>query len=178
MRTGFTGRKRAGFIAMTGAAAAAAVIMAGPAGASPLAPHSAAKVTGTEHFQIMSTSATSPNASTIAWGVFTTAGVDHMGNAIDTIVYPGGSVRIKHSAGTGPQSFNPKTCLFQVHQHGTYQLISGTGKYKGITGHGTYTVSVIGLGPKTKSGACSQSQTAPPVAQQQVVDASGPVTLP
>ena len=59
---------------------------------------------------------------------------------------------------------------------GTHIITGGTGKYKGISGHGTYTVSVVGIGAKAKKGACSQ--TAPPVAQHQVVNASGPVKLP
>lgn len=175
MRTGFTGRKRTAVFAMTGAAAAAVtgLVMAGPAGASPT---SAAAVTSTGHVQIMTTSATSPTASAIAWRAGTaTAGVDHMGNTVDTIVFPGGSWRVKHSAGTGPQSFNPKTCLMLVNQHGTYTILGGTGKYKGISGHGRYTVSIVALGAKVK-GVCSQ--TRPPVAWQQVIDASGPVKLP
>ena len=40
----------------------------------------------------------------------------------------------------------------------------------------TYAASVVGIGAKTKKGACSQ--TAPPVAFHQVVNASGPVKLP
>lgn len=173
MRTGFTASKRAAVAAMAGAATAAVVGLASPAGAAPV--HSAANVTGTEHFQLMTTSGTASTQGVIAWGVFTTAGVDHMGNTTDTIVAAGGSFKIKHSAGTGPQSFNPKTCLLQVNQHGTYTVLGGTGKYKGISGHGKYTVSIVGLGAKVK-GACSQ--TLPPVAWQQVIDASGPVTLP
>ena len=39
-----------------------------------------------------------------------------------------------------------------------------------------YQLSIVGLGTKTKKGACSQ--TAPPVAFHQVVNASGPVKLP
>ena len=178
MRTGFTGRKRAAVVAMTGAAAAAVtgLVMAGPAGASQMAPSGPAAVTGTEHIQIMTTSATSNTASTIVWGPVTAAGVDHMGNTVDTLVLPGGTWKVRHSNGTGPQSFNPKTCLFLVNQHGTYTILGGTGKYKGISGHGTYTASVVGLGAKTKKGVCSQ--TAPPVAQHQVVNASGPIKLP
>ena len=178
MRTGFTTRKRAAVAAMTGAAAAAVtgLVMAGPAGASAMAPSGPAAVTGTEHVQIMSTSATSNTASTIVWGPVTAAGVDHMGNTVDTFVLPGGTWRIRHSNGTGPQSFNPKTCLFQANLRGTFKITGGTGKYKGISGHGTYAASVVGIGAKTKKGACSQ--TAPPVAFHQVVNASGPVKLP
>jgi hypothetical protein len=178
MRTGFTGHKRAAVAAMTGAAAAAVtgLVMAGPAGASQMAPSGPAAVTGIEHVQIMSTSPTSSTASTIVWGPVTAAGVDHMGNTVDTLVLPGGTWKVQHSNGTGPQSFNPKTCLFQANLHGTYKILGGTGKYKGISGHGTYTVSVVGIGAKTKRGACSQ--TAPPVAQHQVINGSGPVKLP
>ena len=178
MRTGFTGRKRAAVVAMTGAAAAAVtgLVMAGPAGASQMAPSGPAAVTGIEHVQIMTTSGTASTASTIVWGPVTAAGVDHMGNTVDTIVFPGGTWKIRHSNGTGPQSFNPKTCLFLVNQHGTYRILSGTGKYKGISGHGTYQLSIVFLGAKTKKGACSQ--TAPPVAFHQVINASGPVKLP
>jgi hypothetical protein len=177
MRTGFTGRKRAAVFAMTGATAAAitGIVVAGPAGASPASPVTAAAVTGTEHFQIMTTSGTATTASTIAWGVFTAAGVSHMGNTIDTIVFPGGSVRVKHPGGGGPGTFNPKTCLFTVNVRDPYTILGGTGKYKGITGHGTALVSIVGLGAKTKKGACSQ--TAPPVAFHQVINASGPAKL-
>ena len=176
MRTGFTGRKRVAVLAMTGAAAAAVVGLTGPAWASPVAPATPAAITGTEHFQIMTTSGTATTAGTIAWGVFTAAAVDHMGNTVDTFVFPGGTIKVKHSPGTGPQSFNPKTCLLLINQHGTYSFVGGTGKYKGISGHGKYTLSIVGLGPKTKKGVCSQ--TAPPIAFQQVVNASGPVSLP
>jgi hypothetical protein len=179
MRTGFMGHKRAAFLAMTAAAtlAVAGTVagLAGPAGASSAARGGAAAITGTEHLQIMTTSATATTASTIAYGVFTAAGADHQGNTVDTIVFPGGSVKVKHSPGTGPQSFNPKTCLFTVNQHGTYSFSGGTGKYKGISGHGKYTISIVGLGAKVK-GTCSQ--TLPPVAFQQVIDASGTVKLP
>jgi hypothetical protein len=163
---------------MTGATAAAVtgLVMAGPAGASPMAPSGAAAVTGTEHVQIISTSPTSPLASVIVWGPVTAAGVDHQGNTVDTVVFPGGTWKVQHSNGTGPQTFNPKTCLFTANQHGTFKVLGGTGKYKGISGHGTYTVSVVGIGAKTKKGACSQ--TAAPVAQHVVVNASGPIKLP
>jgi hypothetical protein len=177
MRTGFTGRKRTAVFAMTGAAAAAiaGIGLAGSAGASPASPASPGAVTGTEHIQIMTTSATSPLASTIVWGPVTAAGVNHMGNTVDTTVFPGGTWRIRHSNGTGPQSFNPKTCLLLVNQHGTYTILGGTGKYKGISGHGTYKISIVAIGAKVK-GVCSQ--TRPPVAWQQVIDASGPVRVP
>ena len=103
----------AGAIAMSGVAVAAA------------APH-AARVSGVEQFQLMSTSATSSTSSIIARGVFTAGGVDHGGNKVDTAVFPGGSFKIAHLQGHGSQSFNPKTCLMTINQHGTYKLSGGT----------------------------------------------------
>jgi hypothetical protein len=174
--TAFTAGKRAAVATMAGAAAAAVVGLASPAGASPVAVRGPAVVTGTEHFQMTTTSGTASASPLIAYGVFTTPGVDHeSGGATATFVFPGGTVKVRHSSGTGPQSFNPKTCLFQVTLHGTYTLTGGTGKYKGISGHGTYTLAILGIGAKSK-GACSQ--TLPPVAWQQQIKASGPVRLP
>jgi hypothetical protein len=177
MFTGFTGCKRGAIAAMTGAAAAAAVglAMAGPASASPGAASRTAAVKGTEHIQIMTTSGTATTASAIVWGVFTAAGVDHMGNTVDTLVLPGGTVKVRHPGGGGPGTFNPKTCLFTANESAAFTIVGGTGRYKGVKGHGTAVVSVVGLGAKVK-GACSQ--TAPPVAFHQVINGSGPVTLP
>ena len=59
--------------------------------------------------------------------------------------------------------------------HGTYTLTSGTGTYAGITGNGTYKLSILAIGARS-GGKCSQSK--PPVAWHQVINASGPVSLP
>jgi hypothetical protein len=135
-------------------------------------------VSGTQHFQLMSTSATSSTSKIIAYGAaFTAAGVDHQGNGnVDKFVFKGGSFKVRHSNGKGPQSFNPKTCLLKIDQHGTYTIVagSGTGKFKGIGGHGTYKLHIVGIGAK-KNGKCSQKL--PPVAFQQIIQASGPAHL-
>lgn len=131
-------------------------------------------VSGTLHFQIMTTSATSPRESIIATGVFTAGGVDHSGNSADKVVFPGGTFRIKHSRGNGPQTFNSKTCLFTLSQRGTYTLAHGTGRFKGIKGHGRYQISVMELAARS-GGKCSQ--TKPPVAFQLIIRASGPAKL-
>jgi hypothetical protein len=177
-------RKRTAVLAMTGAAVAAAVVLAAPAGASPLAPRTAPAVTGTEHFQIMSTSTTSPTSDVIAWGVFTAPGVDNPISSnssgtkgVDSFAFPGGKFKVTHTAKSQTQSFNAKTCLFQFTQKGVYALSDGTGKYKGIHGSGTFVVRVIGLGPKLKSGACNPDPNAVSIASQTVIDASGPVKI-
>ena len=155
------------------AAAAAAVI--GGTGLAAASTHTG--VSGTENFQMMTTSATSSTASVIASGAFTAAGVDHessTGNTA-TFTFSNGTVSLTHSAGTGTQSLNPKTCLLTVNLHGTYKLTSGTGSYAGITGSGKYQLSILAIGARV-GGKCSQSK--PPLALMTWCHASGPVTLP
>ncbi len=154
---------------------AAALAVSGLAAAS-ASPTARPSVTGTEHFQIMSTSAASNKASLIGHGsVFTAGGVDIQGNTTDTARFPNGTFKIHHSPGTGPQSFNPRTCLLTVNQHGTYRLGHGTGKYKGISGHGKYHVHILAIAARNANGKCSQ--TKPPRVFQLLIQAKGPVTL-
>ena len=152
----------AGAIALSGTLAAAA------------APSSSG-ASGIEHFQAMSTSETGTPTTVIAQGVFTAGGVDiTTSNTTDTFKFPNGTIRVRHSPGTGPASFNPRTCLLTVHQHGTYTLLGGTGKYAGISGHGRYRLDVLGVAARSH-GKCSQ--TKPLVAFEQIIRASGPVHL-
>lgn len=157
--------------AIVAAAASAAV---GGAGIAVASTHSAG-ATGTESFQLMTTSATSPASSVIAHGVFTGAAVDHQqAHNMDTFVFSNGTVRVHHTNGKGQQSFNPKTCLMTINQRGGYRITGGTGKYAGISGHGRYQLSILALGARS-GGKCSQSK--PPVAWHQVINASGPVSV-
>ena len=158
-----------------GAVAAAGAIAVSGVAAAATAPHTArASASGTERFQLMSTSATSSASSIIARGVFTAGGVDHQGSKVDTAVFPNGSFKIAHSKGTGTRHFNPRTCLMTISLHGTYKLSGGTGRYAGISGSGTYQLSILAVGARS-GGKCSR--TKPPAAFQQIVRASGPVHL-
>ena len=167
----------AGAVVAAGAVAVTGLTGASAAAIRPAAPAVRTSVSGIEHFQLMTTSATSNKESIIALGsVFTAGGVDHAGNRVDRVVFPGGTFRIRHSAGKGPQHFNARTCLGVIHQHGTYKLSHGTGKFAGIRGHGRYRVSIVLVGARNANGHCSQSK--PPVAFQQIIKAHGPVMLP
>jgi hypothetical protein len=159
--------------ATVGAVVASAATVAMIGGGAALASRAPA-ASGTEHFQLMSTSATSNKASVIATGVFTAGGIDVQGNKVDTFKFAGGSFKVAHSNGKGTQKFNPTTCLMTIQLHGTYKISHGTGKYKGISGHGTYQLSILGIGAKV-NGKCSQK--APPTSFQQIIRASGPVHL-
>ena len=181
IRRAAAGRRRAVMLTATGLAATAAVTaLALPAGASPVA---ASATSGTQHFQMMNTS-TKQNITTnplIAYGVITAAGTDRENaNGTDTFIFPGGSLAVKHTPAKGgtKQSFNAKTCLFSYSERGTFKLTGGTGKYKGASGSGTYTLSAIGIGPKLKNGTCNPSQTAAALGAQQIVQIAGKITLP
>lgn len=169
MRTQLRTRAAGALGAVMLSAATAAMLGGGAAQAS-----ATPAASGTEHLQLVSTSATSNKASIIVSGVFTAGGVDVQGNKADTVKFSNGSFKIAHSNGTGTQKFNPTTCLMTIQLHGTYKISSGTGTYKGISGHGTYQLSILGVGAKV-GGKCSQK--AAPVAFQQVIKASGPVHL-
>jgi len=157
--------------AMIGAVSVTAVL----GGASLAAASARTAVSGTEHFQFMTTSATSKTSSIIATGVFTAGGTStDTSNTTATVKFPNGTFVITHSKGTGTVNFNPKTCLLKGNLKGTYKLGSGTGAYAHLSGSGTFQVSVLGVGAKS-GGKCSQ--TLPLVAFQQVIRASGPVSL-
>lgn len=161
--------------AVSAVAATAALAVAGVTAASASAVPQPSWA-GIQHFQLMTTSATSKTESIIATGsVFTAGGVDYQGNKTDLVVFPGGTFRIRHSSGKGTQKFNPKTCLGVISLHGTYSLGHGSGKYAAISGHGTYQLSILLVGARNAKGKCSQAK--PPVAYQQIIKAQGPVKL-
>jgi hypothetical protein len=153
-------------------AVAAAFWLAVPAGAAPTVRPA---VSGIEHFQLMTTSATATKIPVIAYGLFTAAGVNHTGNNVDKVVFANGSFKINHANFPVKQKFNPKTCLLQVSGTGRVTLFGGTGKYKGIRGRPTATLSILAIAARTSTGKCSM--TKPLRAFQQLIRASGKVTL-
>jgi hypothetical protein len=171
-------KHRTRLIAAAGAVATAGVIATTGVMAATAAPHHGrAAVSGAENFQMMTTSA-SGSLSVIASGsVFTAAGTDQENPKAGTskFVFPNGSVSLKHSPGKGTQSENPKTCLVTINFHGTYTLTGGTGAYSGITGSGTYKLSILGIAARS-GGKCAQSK--PPLAFHQVINATGTASLP
>jgi hypothetical protein len=168
-------KHRTGLIAAAGAVAAAGVIATTGMMAATASTHRTA-VSGTESFQIMTTSASGPG-SVITNGVFTAAGTDQENQKAGTakFTFPNGTVTVKHSRGTGKQSVNPKTCLATLSIHGTYRYTGGTGAYSGITGNGTYKLSILGIAARV-GGKCDLNK--PPLAWHQVVNATGTATLP
>jgi hypothetical protein len=147
------------------------LVLSGLTAASAAVPAAAA----TEHFQIMTTSATSSRSTIVATGLFTGGGVDISGHKTDTVRFPAGTFKITHRTSRGSQHFNPRSCLLSISLRGTFRLGSGTGKYAGLTGHGTYRLTIVGIAARNANGTCSQKK--PPVAYEQTIVAHGPAHL-
>lgn len=168
------GKRLLGLAVVLAATGAMALSALPAASAAPAPTHPA--VSGTEHFQLMSTSGDTNHSPVIATGLFTAGGRDHVLNdSTDRFVFPKGTITVKHSPGKGPQSLNPRTCLLRVNQHGSYRLTGGTGAYAGITGHGRYHLTILAVLARGANGKCSQRK--PPVAIELEIQARGPVSL-
>jgi hypothetical protein len=159
-------------VTAVGAAVAAALWLAVPAAAAPTRYGGS----GHEYFQLMTTSATATTIPVIAAGVFTAAGVDHEDTSknVDTLVFPNGSFKVNH-AHIRMNVYFSKTCLRKVSGRGTVKLFDGTGAYKGISGKPVATLAILAIAARTAAGGCSM--TKPPVAFQQLISASGKITL-
>jgi hypothetical protein len=167
--------KHHGLLLAAAAAAVIAVTAAAGVTAASASPSTRQAVHGTEYVQIMSTSPTSGLASAIAHGVFTATGQAQLGEArLGKIVFPGGTIILTHRAGRGTAEVDPRTCLDVISQPGTYQITAGTGRYAGISGDGTYQLSLIFVAGRSH-GQCSSAK--PPVARQELLRLSGPVRL-
>ena len=153
-------------------ATAAGVTAAGvtAASAGPTATHTAS---GTEYFQVMSTATAPRPASVIARGVFTAAGQTRLGDAkVSSITFPGGTIVLSHRPARNSSRFIPAGCLSLISQSGSYRIVRGTGRYAGISGHGTYQLSLEIVAARA-GGRCSSVK--PPLAQQELLRLSGPV---
>jgi hypothetical protein len=169
-QAGWTAKRKAATAVVVAVAAAAATVvaLAVPAGASPAA---SAGRTVNDSIQLMTTSATSNNLDAIETGsVFTGAGVDHSGNNVDTLVFPAGTYKVRHGTGTGTQTLNQKTCLLRVSLHGTETTFGGTGKFRGISGNGTWQASALAIYARS-GGKCSTTKV--PLAFQEIITGSG-----
>jgi hypothetical protein len=158
------------------AAAATAAIAATGITAASASPATHQATPGTEYIQVMSTAPTTPGpASAIARGVFTAGGQARLGDArIGAITFPGGTIVLSHRAAHGSSHFYPAGCLSVVSQSGSYRIVRGTGRYAGISGHGTYQLSLEIVAARVHGGCPSAK---PPVAQQELLRLAGPVRM-
>jgi hypothetical protein len=138
------------------------------------APHQiSAKKTTTESFLV---AGANQRDIVVAHGLFAGGGKDEQHSEKDVLVLNGGKLTLRHPEKTAHfrAKVNPKTCFVTFHITGDYTLGHGTGKYKGVTGHGTYTVFAQGIGKRLASGACNE--TADPKVEASYIKASGPVS--
>ncbi len=91
------------------------------------------------------------------------AGTANLGSGrAGTIAFPGGTIKLSHHAGKGTMRFSPKTCLTMISQPGTYKITGGTGKYAGITGHGTYQLSLTFIAARAQQASAPQRRRQSP----------------
>ncbi|HTT51306.1 MAG TPA: hypothetical protein VMH35_07895 [Streptosporangiaceae bacterium] len=157
-------------LAAAGALCAAAAITGSSLTAASAATSHAGR---TEFFRFVS-GLPSGRASAIATGAFTAGGSINLNTRVGTLRFPGGTFKAYPRPTHTVSQVNRHTCLLTVLQRGRYRIGKGTGKFRHIKGHGTFTADILGVLRRNKKGKCSES--APPLALQQVVTAHGPVS--
>ena len=157
--------------AAAGTLAFAAVVAGSSITAASASTMSASTRSATEHFQFVGISAASPRATAIAWGVFTAGGTINLNSGL--IRFRPGTFRAIHHQTSSMSQLNRRTCLLVSVEHGTYKLADGTGRYRHISGRGTYTSRVRAVLRRNAKGRCSQSK--PPRTFQQSIRARGPI---
>lgn len=128
----------------------------------------------TEHFLI---TAINEKQGAVTHGLFTDAGKDVTKGNKDILHLTGGTVTIKHPNKQGHYTFhvNPKTCLATFTLRGKYTLISGTGDYAGVRGHGRYLGHGQGILKTKADGTCNQRADA--TYEVVYINASGPASM-
>ena len=149
-------------------------------GTATLALAGAASGSGTssiEHFTFMTTSVAADHFTVIATGAFTDGGTAAPLSGHDTITFPDGSVTLVGVGKSKPvMTSDTKTCYETLTQAGKYKIGAATGKYKGLTGSGTFMLRIREIGPIV-NGKCDTS-TSKRVASEGMLVGRGPVTLP
>jgi len=154
--------KRATALIAAAALAALAVTAATAAVASPA-------TSGTEHWIAESVNPVSATATLIAKGPLTVGGTINFQTGHAKL--PGGTLTLAHHQLHGTNGQNARTCLATLTSSGTYKITGGTGRYKHLTGHGTYRLIAYAIVKKVK-GKCSRTV---PYAQTELLIATGPL---
>jgi hypothetical protein len=144
------------------------LVIPGVATAGSAGTHHAAKAS-TQHILALSNNpSNNAKAIVIAQGPVHARGVDIVtGRHTDLFKFPNGALKIFHKAKGQHSTFDKKTCLGLVTEHGIFKVTGGTGAYAGASGHGTYhlTVTIV---------ACRNQK--PKVFQLQI-HAAGPLSM-
>jgi hypothetical protein len=156
----------------------AGVIATGAAGAAMTGIALGSGGSGTEHYSFISTSTTNEaKYSAIATGPITAGGTAQLAGGKGTIVFPNGTITLTNKlTGAPTESGSKQKCIAILSEKGTYTLTGGTGAYTAISGSGRFSLKSTGVG-MIKHGKCDTASNSKPVASQEVITASGPVTL-
>ncbi len=127
----------------------------------------------TEAFRMVS-GQVSGKASVVATGAFTAGGRTNLNTNVATLRFYRGSFQVNPHATQTHVHIDPRTCVLNAFQEGTYRIGHGTGRFARINGSGTYVAEILGVLARNARGKCSESK--PPRALQQVVTAHGPVS--
>jgi hypothetical protein len=157
-----TFKRTAALLAVAGMAALAVT------GATAAAASSASS--GTEHWIAESTNPVSATATLIARGPLTIGGTVNLETG--HVKLPGGTLTLSDHQVHGAHSESASTCLAKVTSSGTYKITGGTGRYRHVTGHGSYRLVAFAIVKKV-NGECSHSV---PYAQTELLTATGPLT--
>jgi hypothetical protein len=123
----------------------------------------------TEHWIAESTNPVSATATLIARGPLTIGGTINLGTGL--VKLPGGTLTLSHHQVHGAQGESARTCLATLTSSGTYKVSGGTGLYRHVTGHGSYSLVAYAIVKKV-NGKCSHSV---PYAQTELLTATGPL---
>jgi hypothetical protein len=124
-----------------------------------------------EHWTVESTNPVSATATLIARGPLTIGGTVNLQTGHVTL--PGGTLTLAHHQDWGRNGENPRTCLTTVTSTGTYRLAGGTGRYRHVSGHGTYSLTAYAFVRKV-NGKCATKVV--PYAQTELLTAAGPLS--
>ena len=124
-----------------------------------------------EHWTVESTNPVSAIATLIARGPLTIGGTINL--LTGHVQLPGGTLTLSHHQVWGTQGENPRTCLAALTSAGTYRVADGTGRYRGISGHGTYKLTAYAI-VRRINGRCATKVI--PYAQTELLTADGPLT--
>jgi hypothetical protein len=116
-------------------------------------------------------------APVTAHGAFTDKGTITLGSGTTSVlVFPDGKIHVSHGTQTPRQSVNTSTCHALVKFSAIpYTITGGTGKFKGISGHGTANITIDATLPHASNGKCDTSPKAVPTGAHEVFVATGPV---
>ena len=124
----------------------------------------------TEHWIVESTNPVSAIATLIARGPLTVGGTINL--LTGHVKLPGGTLTLSHHQEHGANGESARTCLATVTSSGIYKVTGGTGRYRHVTGHGSYHLVAYAIEKKV-NGKCSKGV---PYAQTELLTATGPLT--